>query len=498
MVAACFATARTQSAAGLGRRPAPEAGAAIVVMIRVSSLDAGMLYAETPEMPMHTMGVLILERPSHSIFEALGRVIETRLHLLAPFRRRLLEDPLQLGDPYWIEDPDFALENHLRRAAIPSPGSMRELADFVGDAASRLLDRAKPLWELQLVEGLEGGRVAVVTKIHHAAMDGGRLVGLIGALLDLTPEGRELSPPEEDWTADHEPTFWWLAADAARALAAKPFGALRSISQVGTTILGGTRPSRAGKGDAAKLFEAPSTPLNGALSPQRVVAMADVAFDDVKVIKKAFGTTVNDVVLAASCGALRSWLLAHGGLPERPLVANVPVTVRTEGQDETGNRVSMILAHLPVMTEDPLERLLTIYVGTQRAKKLHGNAKGDVFRQTTDLLTNITVPWLLTHAVEVYSRGHLADRLPFLWNVVISNLPGPPVPLYCAGARLLRLYPFGPVQQGSGLNLTVMSTVDRLCLGAMACKRMVPDVEDIATGFTAEIAILRNLVDAQR
>jgi diacylglycerol O-acyltransferase / wax synthase len=467
-------------------------------MIRVSSLDAGMLYAETPEMPMHTMGVLILEQPGHSIFEALGRVIEERLHLLPPFRRRLVEDPLQLGNPYWIEDPEFSLENHFRRAAVPSPGSMRELTEFVGEVASRMLDRSKPLWELQLVEGLEGGNVAIVAKIHHAAMDGGRLVALIGVLLDFTPDGYLTPRPHDAWVPDSEPSFWWLAADTARALARKPFGALRSITDVGTTMLGNALPRRGSKGDGAKLFEAPPTPLNGALSPQRVVAMADVSFDDVKTIKNAFGTTVNDVVLAASCGALQSWLLARGGLPERPLVANVPVTVRTDGENEVGNRVSMILVRLPARTEDPVTRLMTIRFETRRAKEQHGSAKGDVFRQATDLLTNITVPWLLTHAVEVYARSHLADRLPFLWNLVISNLPGPPMPLYCGGATLRRLYPFGPVQHGSGLNLTVMSTMDRLCLGAMACKRMVPDVEDITAGFVREIEILRKRADEKR
>jgi len=462
-------------------------------MIPVSSLDAGMLYAETPEMPMHTMGVLILDPPAHSIFERLGTVIEERLHLLAPFRRRLLEDPLQLGDPHWIEDPDFSLGNHLHRAAIPAPGGMRELTDFVADAASRLLDRSKPLWELQLVEGLEGGKLAVVAKIHHAAMDGGRLVALIGMLLDLSPDGRAMPPPEHGWTPDPEPTLLWYATDTARSFAAKPVNALRAMADVGASIIGGAATTRGGDATAARIFEAPATPLNGALSPQRSIAMADVAFGDVQAIKRAFGTTVNDVVLAAGCGALRSWLRRHGGLPERPLVANVPVTVRSEGEADDGNRVSMILVHLPVAEEDPARRLVEICNETRRAKERHGSAKGDVFRRATDLLTNITVPWLLTHAMELYARTHVADRLPFLWNVVISNLPGPLVPLYCAGARVLRVYPFGPVQQGSGLNLTVMSTVDRLCLGAMACRRMVPDVADIATDFVDEIAVLREL-----
>jgi len=153
----------------------------------------------------------------------------------------------------------------------------------------------------------------------------------------------------------------------------------------------------------------------------------------------------------------------------------------------------MILVHLPARVDDPVERLLAIRDETERAKEQHGRSKGDVFRQATDLLTNVTVPWVLTHAIEVYARSHLADRLPFLWNLVISNLPGPPVPLYCAGAKLLRLYPFGPVQQGSGLNLTVMSTANRLCLGALACKRMAPDVEDVANEFVAEVELLKKL-----
>jgi WS/DGAT/MGAT family acyltransferase len=456
-----------------------------------------MLYAETPEMPMHTMGVLVLEARGEPLFPALRRVFEDRTPLIAPFRRRLVEGPLQLGDPHWIEDPEFSLDNHLRRVAIPAPGGLRELAELVGDHAGRLLDRSKPLWEVQLVEGLEGGRVAVVAKIHHAAMDGGRLVALIGVLLDVTPEGGRMSP-SDDWTPDPEPSLLWLAADTARSLAAKPLKVARAIADVGAAILDSASAEGGGADHAATLFEAPATPLNGALSRQRAVAMADVSLADVRAIKNAFGATVNDVVLAASCATLRAWLLAHGGVPGRPLVASVPVTVRAAGDDEAGNRVSMILVHLPVQTEDPVERLLTIRSESRRAKERHTSAGGDVFRQATDLLTNITVPWLLTHALELYSSSHLADRLPVPWNLVISNLPGPPVPLYCAGAEVRGIYPFGPAQQGSGLNLTVMSTADRLCLGAMACKRMVPDVETIAAGFVTEIARLAALAGRQR
>jgi WS/DGAT/MGAT family acyltransferase len=464
-------------------------------MQRVSSLDAGMLYAETPEMPMHSMGVVIVEpTPGARPFEVMRRVFEERMHLLAPFRRRLVEGPLQLGDPHWIEDPAFDLDNHLRRAAIPTPGSLRELAEFVGDFASRPLERSKPLWEIVLVEGVEDGKVAVVTKVHHGAMDGGRLVGLlVGRLFDPTPEIRPVPPPGAEWTPDPEPSLAWLAADTAFSLATRPLHALRALADVAAAMVRAARTGVVGGSGAARLFEAPATPFNRALTPHRSVALADVAFGDLEAIKRAFGTTINDVVLAASGSALRSWLLAHGGLPERPLVVNVPVAVRSEGEEHAGNRISMILVHLPVQIHDPVERLMVIHANTRRAKAEHGEIRGDVFQKFTDVVTNLMAPWLLTHAVGLYSSSHLADRLPILWNLVISNVPGPAAPLYCGGGRALRIYPLGPVQQGSGLNLTVLSTLDRLCFGAMACKELVPDVEDIATGFVHGVEELRAL-----
>lgn len=461
-------------------------------MHRVTSLDAAMLYAETPEMPLHTMGVVILEpSPGEPPFQAMRRVFEGRMHLLAPLRRRLVQGPLKLGDPLWIEAPAFDLDDHLRRTAIPSPGSMRELADFVGDFAGRLLERSKPLWEVVLVEGVEGGKIAIVAKVHHAAMDGGQVVALLlGHLFDPTPEGRTLPPPAEVWTPEQEPSLAWFAADTARSLVRRPLRAVRAIGDAATRAL-----TYRGRGNSARLFEAPATPFNGALTSHRSVALTDVAFDDLKTIKRAFGTTINDVVLAVSCDALRSWLLAHGGPPERPLVVNMPVAVRNRGEEDAGNRVSMVLVHLPVQIDDPVERLMAICAETQRAKAEHAQAGADVFRQFTDVLTNITTPWLLTHAMELYSSAHVADRLPFPWNLVISNLPGPAVPLYCGAAKLVRVYPLGPVQQGSGLNLTVLSVMDRLCFGALACRELVPDVEDLATGFVDATEELRRLAE---
>lgn len=472
-------------------------------MQRVSSADAGMLHAETPEMPMHTMGVLLLEKPAHSLYDRLRRSLQKRLHLIEPFRRRLVTGPLQIGDPHWLEDPDFDLDNHLLRTALPAPGGTRELEDYAGDLAGRLLDRARPLWEMHLVEGLRGGRVALIVKVHHAAMDGGRLVALMGALLDSSPRARRIPPPDHAWIPEQEPSLAWMALDASRTVAAKPLNVLRTVTEIGGVLLrnrGGDARDTGPQEHRPKVFDAPATPFNGRLSNQRVVAMADVAFDDVKLIKDAFGTTVNDVVLAASCAGLRAWLLAHDAPPGQPLIATVPVSVRGEGagEAESGNRVSMILAELPVQDDDSVGRLRAINAATSRAKQHHGSSKGDVFRQTSDLLLNVSTPWMLQHIMALYSGSDLPERLPLPWNLVISNLPGPREPLYCAGARVLRVYPFGPLQLGSGLNITVMSAIDRLCVGVLACKRRMPDVALVTQAFVAEIALLKRLARRTR
>jgi len=472
-------------------------------MIPVSNLDAAMLYAETPEMPMHTMGVLILETEGLppttsgelSQFEITRRVFSERIHLIPPFRRRIVQGPLKIGDPHWIEDPAFDLDHHLVCTSLPAPGGMRELCDLVGTFAGSCLDRDRPLWKVMLVEGLLGDKLALIMKIHHAAMDGGRAAAIAGELLDTSPGGGSLAPPDQPWIPDREPSVPWLAADTLRTLIGKPGRALEAAAKVTAAVRshGSSEHESSDEPRAPKapLFESPVTPFNRALTPNRSVSLVDVPFEDVKAIKHAFGATVNDVVLTASTASLRAWLMAHGGLPDRPLVATVPVAVRHEG-DQAGNRVSMIRVHLPIQIADPVERLRTISEETNRLKRRHrSGGGGDVLKNFADVLTNVTVPWMLTHAMSLFSSQHLADRLPPLWNLVISNIAGPPAPLYTTGAKLTHLFPLGPVQQGSGLNITVMSAIDRLCFGALACSDLVPDVEDIGAGFVTEIETLK-------
>ncbi len=459
-------------------------------MIPVASLDAAMVLAETAEMPLHNLGVLLLEPPPRAEddpYDSMWRTFEARLHHVPAFRRRIVQGPFRLGNLRWIEDPRFDLRNHLLRVTLPPPGGRAELAAFVGEYAGRLLDRDKPLWEIVLVEGLSSGEIAAVAKIHHAAMDGARLVALIEALFAEASE----RAPSDTWRPEREPGPARLVLDSARTLARKPGNVLRAAAEIGGAVVrsrDSRAPSRPGAREASRLV-VPHTPWMGALSAHRAVAFADVRLEDVRAIRAAFGTTVNDVVLAASAGALRGWLLARDALPDVPLVANVPIAVKRPG-DDAANQVSMLRVHLPTQEADPVERLLRIRAETARGKQEHHARGSNAYRRFTDLVLGLTVPALLTPVVRFYSSHRGGDFHPALWNVVISNIQGPDHALYYGGARVKRIYPIGPVQHGSGLNLTVMSTAGSLCLGALACREKVPHVEDIAAGFSEEVAIL--------
>ena len=467
-------------------------------MTPLSSLDAGLLYVETEEMTMHTMGILLVEPPDDAKTPAMDLVrgaLEERLHLIPPFRRKLVQGPLKIGDPYWIEDSEFELDKHLSHHVLPAPGELRELDALIGELAGGCLPRDKPLWELAVIEGLENGKIAIVTKVHHATMDGGRGAALMGQLFSTEPHG-EVPPPEEPWVPETEPTTPWLVADTVRTLLGKP----RRVAAAATGIVSGLRGGEAKGDEPAKedtpdkpgLFEAPPTMFNRVLTPNRSVALCDVPLEDVKNVGRSLGATVNDVVLAASCASLRSWLLSHGGLPDRPLIGVVPVSLREEGDHGEGNRVTVMRVRLPIDIEDPIERVRAIHTVTRSEKKGQNRSGGGMVKNVVDILVNTSTPWLLT---EIFARYSLiAERIPPMWNVVVSNIAGSPVPLYFGGARLRQLYPLGPVQQGAGLNITVLSTDGRLCFGAMACTDLVPDVEEIASEFEAEIGRLKELV----
>lgn len=447
-------------------------------MKRLSGLDASFLYLETPSAHMHVASALVFDpagAPGGWSFERVKATVRDRLALVAPFRQRLVEVPFGLYHPLWVEDPGFDLDVHLRRAALPSPGGVAELADYAGDFVGRPLDRSRPLWEMHVVEGLEGGLVCVLTKVHHAAVDGTSGAGATAALLDAQPEPTAVAPAP--WSPDRVPTEADMVSYALQALSRQPQAAARAARRALDAFLA-VRPHDREAGAAAPApFGAPRTSFNLALTPNRRVAFASVPLDDVKAVKMALGGTVNDVVLALCSGALRSYLAERGEKPDSSLVAMVPVSARAAGEAATpGNRLSAMLVALATDEPDPASRLAAVREATAAAKARLGALGADALAEWAEL----AAPALVEHAARLYSRTKVADRHRPVFNVVVSNVAGPDVPLYLAGARLVAFYPLGPVAEGVGLNVTVVSYAGTVHFGVVACREAVPDAWALA------------------
>ncbi|HVX23484.1 MAG TPA: wax ester/triacylglycerol synthase family O-acyltransferase [Acidimicrobiales bacterium] len=453
---------------------------------RLTGLDASFLYLETPTLHMHVSMVGVLDPstvPGGYSFRRLRRHIDDRIPLAPVFRRRLVEVPLRLGHPVWVDDPDFEIDNHLRRTALPRPGGMRELAEFAADVNSRQLHRDRPLWEMWVVEGLEGGNVAVVAKVHHSAIDGVSGAELLGVLLDVVPEPAAPAAP----AAGRVPSEAELVAQAVLARAVRPVEMVGTMWRTGQALLGVCRVRRESHdvgGKAALPLTAPRTSINVAISGRRRVAFAAASLADVKKLKNARGTTVNDVVLAVCTGALRSYLLAGDELPEHPLVAVVPVAVTPdEGAVKGANKVSAMFIQLPAHEPDPLVRLQLIHQGTEGAKTEHRALGATTLQNWAEYGT----PNTFALAARLYTGMRLAGRHRPIANLVISNVPGPDFPLYLGGAQMLAGFPLGPVMDGMGLNITIMSYRGALYWGLISCARAVPRLWDVAAAVPAAL-----------
>ncbi|HLT15914.1 MAG TPA: wax ester/triacylglycerol synthase family O-acyltransferase [Acidimicrobiales bacterium] len=460
-------------------------------MERLTGLDAAFLALETPRSPMHVGSLAVFDPSTAEVPWSLERIIEvfsTRLHLAPPFRRRLVPVAFGLHHPVWIEDPDFDIRNHIRGATVPAPGGPDEVAAVVSDLVARPLDQRRPLWEVWVLDGLEHGNVALVSKVHHAAIDGTSGNELQVAVLDLSPE-IEVHEPEEPWEPEPVPTEAELLAYAAASLARQPVRvvkALRRTTQAALDVRRMGQTSSAATLPAAP-FTAPRTSFNAALTPRRSFAYTSLDLRQVKAIRQATACTVNDVVLAICGGALRRYLAARGEVPEAPLVAMVPISVRTaDEQGALGNKVSPTFVPLATDVDDPCERLRVIHEVMDEAKAQHEVIGADTLQEWTEF----AAPALLGRAVRLYTRAHLADAHRPVFNVTISNVPGPGFPLYSAGARMLAAYPIGPIFDGGGLNMTVMSYLDQLDVGLLACPDLVDDVWEVADHLHAELARL--------
>ena len=456
-------------------------------MQRLSGTEAAFLYLETPSTHMHVTGTLVLDPGSLDGREPLGevrRLLEERLHLLPPFRRRLVQIPLGAAHPVWIEDPDFDLDAHLERWELPAPGSRAELEELVGELAGRPLDRSRPLWHMDIIEGLEHGRIAAVARIHHAAIDGVSGAELMASLFDLTPEIAPVPPPDEPWVPDPVPTDASLLAGAVGEGARSPLRLMSALSGSLRSFV--SRAGRTSTAPRVRPFSAPRTPFTGAVTPRRSVAFGRSSLADVRAVGSAVGATVNDVLLGATTSSLRSYLAHHGALPDAPLVAAMPISARGEGEVELGVQVSVMLVPLPVHLDDPLARLREINGHTSALKADRAARGGDSLADWAEL----TPPALLSGVARFYSGARLADVHPPIHNLVVSSIPGPPVPLFIAGATLEATYPMGPLIEGSGLNVTVLTNLGNVDVGIIACPDLVPEVAELARGFEAGVAEL--------
>jgi WS/DGAT/MGAT family acyltransferase len=450
---------------------------------RLSGLDASFLYGETPTMHMHVGMVAVFDPstvPGGYSFRRVRQLINDRIPLAPVFQRRLVEVPMRLGFPVWVDDPEFDIDNHLRRAALPAPGGMRELAEFAADVISRQLHRDRPLWEMWMVEGVEDGKIALVVKMHHSTIDGVSGAELLGVLFDLEPDPPQASPTTTRLLDSRIPSGVELVSQAMVAGLVAPFDITRIMIRTTRNLFDVGRIRRRPGAKGALPLTAPRTSINAAVHARRRVAFAAASLADAKKLKNEIGTTVNDVVLAMVTGALRTYLLAGDELPEIPLVSVVPVSVTPDVAELKGsNKVSSMFVQLPTHLDDPIERLRVIREGTKEAKEEHQALGATTLQNWAEHAS----PNVFAVAARLYTGMKLADRHRPVANLVVSNVPGPDFPLYLGGSQLLGMFPLGPVMDGMGLNITIMSYMGVLYWGLASDARAVPRLWDIAAAI---------------
>ncbi|MGI8794514.1 MAG: WS/DGAT/MGAT family O-acyltransferase [Acidimicrobiales bacterium] len=490
-------------------------------MKQLSGLDASFLYLETPRQFGHVSSVSVYERPkrkSFKPFEAWQSEVGRRIHLLEPMTRKLVDVPMRLDHPFWVEDPDFDLDFHVRHTAVAPPGDDEQLADLVARIIGRPLDRSRPLWESYVIEGLPNNQFAILTKVHHATIDGASGAELLTMMLDTTPEGDEVEPPPSNRSTPRMPSTPEVLAAAGLSLARKPGRMLvitaRTLREAGKatrnpllvaaadqmrsslrgplgTLLnaGRRRPEERDLPPQINLpsLNAPRTRFNRSITAHRKFAYRSTSLDAVKAIKNALGATVNDVVMAACAGGLRTYLEGHGELPDQPLTAMVPVSVRTgEETEKWTNRGSGLIATIPTDEADPLKRVLKVHEAMVTAKGLFDALPAERMIDFAEF----PPPAVFTRASRMATRFELANRFGAPVNVVISNIPGPREPLYSAGAKLLHYYPVSTVVDGQGLNITVQSYLDTLDFGLVACAELVPDLWTLVDAIVDDLELL--------
>ncbi|MCW2751811.1 MAG: wax ester/triacylglycerol synthase family O-acyltransferase [Aeromicrobium sp.] len=464
-------------------------------MDRLSGLDASFLYLESSAQLMHVCGLIVVDPatiPGGYDFEEFKQDLARRVSGIAMFNRKLKLVPGRIDFPVWVTDDDFDIDRHVHRLAVPAPGGDGELSEVAGHLAGIPLDRTRPLWEMHVIEGMANGQIVVFSKMHHSSVDGVSGSNMISYLCSLEPDAPPLDPGT---SAANEhlraPSDLELVGRAVVTTIAKPWRFAKLGAPTVRALVESASRARQGTAMAAPLT-APRTSFNGTITGHRSIAFGDVSLDDIRAIKNAVpGATVNDVVLALSGGALRRYLRDRGELPATSLLASVPVSVRSESTKTGGrNKVSSIFCRLGTDVEDPLERITAMSVANAHAKDHHKAVPADTLQEWAEF----AAPRTFGLAVRMVSDLRLAEKAPVIHNLVISNVPGPPVPLYFMGARIDALYALGPVFHGAGLNITVMSNNGEMHIGAIACRELAPRVWDLVDQFPIELKAMKKAV----
>src|SRR5436190_2689102 len=461
-------------------------------MDRLSALDVSFLANESSSAHMHVGGVMIFEGPPPA-YDDLVEHVRSRAHLVPRFHQKLAYPPAQTGRPFWIDDPTFNLEYHLRHSALPAPGSEEQLRRMTGRIFSQQLDRSKPLWELWLVQGLTRKRFALLTKTHHAVVDGVSGVDIATVLFDLQPVP-EPAEPEDDWVPGPEPSTATMVARGVADLATAPLGFARRLERAvehPERAVGRITEALEGVGELGWAFAnpAPDVPLNQPIGSHRRFEWVRCDLAQFKRIKNAFGGTVNDVVLAVVSGALRSWLQGRGVRTEGlELRAQVPVSIRAPGQHgQLGNRLVAMRAPLPVYIEDPVARLHRVSESMGDVKR----SKQAVGAEVISRFNDFAPPTLLAQA----ARINFSTRLS---NIVVPNVPGPQVPLYVLGRELEDIFPVGFLPPNHALFIAVMSYNGGINFGLLGDYDSMDDIGVVATGIERALAELVEAAEAER
>ena len=481
-------------------------------MQQLSALDALFLYLETPETPMHVGSLILLQKPKGhrgSFYPNLRRHIESRIPFAPLLSRKLAFMPLSLANPIWVDDDNIDLDWHIRSHTLPKPGTRAQLEAAVAKLHEPMLDRDRPLWQFTVIEGLQNGEIALTSRLHHAGMDGQAGVALSQALLDI-----EANPPPraaaEKAKKSQSLTATGMLTSALRNSAAQYGKILKAgssaLMSAASSVLSSSEAKKigapseqlSGMANLSKLAGnissikssdtplqaakkmlpvgiklGPRTPLNVAIGARRSFTTARIPLAEAKGIGKYFGVTLNDVVLATVSGALRRYYAKDKAILAKAMVGAVPASLRAAGDTTANNQVTMMLINMATNITDPLKRLLAIRDASTAAKALTGSMKGAMSTMTTDLPT-LGIPWLMSVLTPLYKSAVSTNRIPVIANVLISNVPGPPVPLFMTGARMTENYPVSIVTHGMALNLTIHSYDGSLDYGLIAAKDEVP------------------------